>query len=82
MNINLQITFLDGTEKLVTAQAADLIAFETKFDLSVARLDKEVKLTHLLFIAYNAEKRTKATDLEFEPWIETIAGIEAKAPKK
>jgi hypothetical protein len=82
MTINLQVNYLDETEKLVVAQAADLMAFETKFDLSVARLDKEVKLTHLLYIAYHAEKRTKGTDLEFEAWIETIAGIEAKAPKK
>lgn len=82
MIINLQVNYLDGTEKLVAAQAADLMAFETKFDLSVARLDKEVKLTHLLYIAYHAEKRTKSTELEFEAWTETIAGIEAKAGKK
>lgn len=82
MNINLQVTYLDETEKLVTALAADLIAFEAKFDLSIARLDKEVRLTHLLFIAWNVEKRTKATELEFEAWTETVAGIEAQAPKK
>lgn len=82
MIINLQVNYLDGTEKLVAAQAADLMAFETKFDLSVARLDKEVKLTHLLYIAYHAEKRTKSTELEFEAWTETISGIEAKAGKK
>lgn len=82
MNINLQLTYLDGTDKPITAVAADLIAFEAKFDLSIARLDKEVKLTHLLYIAYNVEKRTKATDLDFDSWVETVAGIEAKAAKK
>lgn len=82
MNVNLQLSYLDGTDKLVTAHAADLIAFEAKFDLSIARLDKEVKLTHLLFIAYSVEKRTKATDLDFESWAETVAGIQATAAKK
>lgn len=82
MNLNLQITYLDGSDKLLTAIAADLIAFESKFDLSIARLDKEVRLTHLLFIAWSVEKRTKATELEFEAWSETVAGIEAQAPKK
>ena len=82
MNINLQVTYLDGSDKLITAIAADLIAFETKFDISIARLDKEVRLTHLLFIAWNAEKRTKSTELEFEAWTETVAGIEAQAAKK
>lgn len=82
MNLNLQITYLDGSDKLLTAIAADLIAFESKFDLSIARLDKEVRLTHLLFIAWSVEKRTKSTGLEFEAWSETVAGIEAQAPKK
>lgn len=82
MNINLQINYLDGTEKQVTAQAADLVAFETKFDLSIARLEKEIKLTHLLYIAWNIEKRTGATADEFEPWTETVSGIEALAAKK
>lgn len=82
MNINLHLTFTDGTEKDISAIAADLVAFETKFDLSIARLQNEVKLTHLLFLAHSAEKRTKATTLEFEKWTETVSSIEAIDPKK
>jgi hypothetical protein len=82
MNINLQLTYDNGTEKLISAQASDLVAFETKFDMSIARLEKEVKLTHFLFIAYSAEKRTKSTDLDFDAWVETVTQIEAKTPKK
>lgn len=82
MQINLLIKYADKTEKQVTATAADLLAFETHFDLSVAKLEKEVRLTHLLFLAWNVEKRTKATNLEFEPWVETVDGIEAKEAKK
>jgi len=82
MQINLHITFTDETEKDIQAIAADLVAFETKFDLSIARLQNEVKLTHLLFLAHSAEKRTKATELDFESWTETVEGIEATDPKK
>lgn len=82
MQINLQLTFADKTKKLVTSTVADLIAFESKFDLSVSRLDKEVKLTHLLFLAWHAEKRTKATELEFESWVETVETVEAQETKK
>ncbi len=82
MNINLHLTFTDETEKDISAIAADLVAFETKFDLSIARLQNEVKLTHLLFLAHSAEKRTKATTLEFEAWTETVSSIEAIDPKK
>lgn len=82
MQINLQITYADGNQKEVTAIAADLVAFESKYDLSIARLEKEVKLTHLLFIAWHVEQRTKATGLEFDPWVETVAGIGIAETKK
>lgn len=82
MQINLQTTFNDGTKKTISATAADLVAFEAKYDLSVARLEKEVKLTHLLFLAWNSETRNKATALEFEAWVETVSGVEAEQVKK
>jgi len=82
MQINLHVTFNDETEKTITATAADLVAFETKFDLSVAQLEKQVKLTHLLFIAHNAERRAGETKLDFEKWTETVQSIEASEAKK
>lgn len=82
MKINLRIEALDGTTKDIVAIAADLVAFETKFDLSIARLEKEIKLSHLLYIAWHIEKRTKSTPLEFEPWVETISSVGiAETPK-
>jgi hypothetical protein len=80
--INLLIQFTDGSEKTVSAIAADLIAFETRFDLSVARLESEIRLTHLFFLAYSASKRTKDTDLEFEPWTETVTMVAEADSKK
>lgn len=82
MQINLQIKFADQTDKTITATAADLIAFETEFNLSVAKLESEVRLTHLLFLAWHSEKRTKATGLEFSAWVETVEAVEAKETKK
>lgn len=82
MNINLVVKYADGTEKPVEAVAPDLVAFESKFDLSIARLEKEVKLTHLLFIGWHVEKRTGATKDEFEKWVETVAMVTAEEPKK
>lgn len=82
MNINLQLSFADGTTKVVTAGAADIVAFEQHFDLSIARLEQNVKLTHLFYLAWHSEKRTKATDKSFDQWLEDIAGIEAEQVKK
>jgi len=79
---DLRVIFTDGTDKTVTAIAADLVAFETKFDLSVARLQQEVRLTHLFFIAWHVLKRTGDTKDEFEKWVESVNIVtEAEAKK-
>lgn len=80
--INLQIIFTDGTTKTVTAVAADLIAFESRFDISVARLASEVRLTHLFFIAWNVQHRTGETSLDFEKWTETVELVTEAETKK
>jgi hypothetical protein len=79
--IQLEIVYADGTTKDVSAVAVDLMRFEAHFDMSVAGLATP-KLTHLFFLAYSVEKRTKATDLEFEPWVETIQVVREGSSKK
>ena len=79
---DLRVIFIDGTEKVVTAIAADLVAFETKFDLSVTRLQTEVRLTHLFFMAWHVLKRTGETKDTFEKWVESVNMVtEAEAKK-
>lgn len=82
MQINLQTQFTDGSTKSITAIASDLVAFEREFDLSIARLETNVKLTHLFYLAWHAEKRTKATALDFDAWLETVEGISDTDVKK
>lgn len=81
MQINLDITYKDGNTKSVSAEAIDIVAFEGKFDLSMARLDKEVRLTHLLWLAWHVEKRT-GQKIEFEKWLETVDQVAAADTKK
>lgn len=82
MNLNLELKYSNGESKSVSAIAADIVAFEGHFDLSIAQLEKNVRLTHLLYLAWHAEKRAKQTDLAFEPWIETVESIAAVDSKK
>jgi hypothetical protein len=80
--INLRIEFIDGSSVEVTAIAADLIAFESHFDLSVARLEKEIRLTHLFFLAWRVLKRTGQTKDEFEKWTESVSLVTEASAKK
>lgn len=83
MKINLRVEFNDGTSKEVTCSAADLVAFENKYDLSVTALDSQVKFTHLLFLAWTSEHRRKETVKDFDAWIQDVATVGAsdKDPK-
>jgi len=80
--INLAVVFTDDTREEVSCIAADLIAFETKFDLSIARLQQEVRFSHLAYLGYAALKRTGKTTEDFEKWATKVAGVEEIAAKK
>jgi hypothetical protein len=81
MKITLQITFLDGTVHDVLVSAADMVAFEDKFNLSIAKLD-EARISWLLFLAWHSEKRRKVTDKNYEEWIDLVETVGASEDPK
>jgi hypothetical protein len=84
MKLNLRIEFADGTHKDVLVSAADMVAFEDKFNVSIARLD-DPRIGWLLFLAWHSEQRRKQTTLEYETWLDSVESIGAtedpKVPK-
>lgn len=80
--INLRIVFVDGSEAEVTAIAADLIKFESHFNISIARLGDDVRLTYLFYLAWAVQSRTKITDRDFEEWSETVQIVTDASSKK
>ncbi len=80
--IALTVNFADGSKKTVTCIAADLIAFETKFDLSVVKLEQDLRLTHLFYLAWHATKRSGETSDDFEKWTESVAIVSQAQEKK
>jgi hypothetical protein len=79
MKINLQVEYADkpGETKEVTCLASDMVKFETHFDISIANLERDLKITHLLFLAWASEARTKATAKTFEEWVDTVLSVAA-----
>ena len=76
MQTNLHITYADGSKKTVSTTPADIVAFESKFDLSIARINDNFRMTHLYFLAWHAEHRSKQTTLEFDAWVDSIEAVE------
>ena len=81
MKLTLRIEFADGTYKDVLVSAPDMVAFEDKYDISIAKLD-DPKMGWLLFLAWHSEKRRKQTDKEFEAWLELVDAIGATEDPK
>lgn len=84
MKLNLQIEFTDKPNEIkdVVCTASDMIKLEQKFDISIASLDNNVRITHLLFLAWASETRTKATALSFDEWVETVESVAASDDQK
>jgi len=79
MQINLHIEQANNVKKTVVAKPADFIAFEKTYNLSIQSLER---LEHMAWLAWYVEKRTKATDLDFDTWVETLEDVRAEETKK
>ena len=81
MRMQLDVEYNDGSTKEVKVIMADMVRFESKFDQSIAKLGQEMKVTHLLWLAWSALTREKQISLDFDKWTETVASIGASDPK-
>lgn len=82
MKINLQITFNNGEARDIVANAADMVAFEDKYSLSVQALSTEPRMSYMFFLAWHSEKRTGGTKETFEKWLDTIEMVGAGSDPK
>jgi hypothetical protein len=76
MKLNLRVTYNASEPKEIICSAKDLVAFEEKYDRSVAKLQDEFKLTDLFYLAWHSEKRTNATKKDFDNWLDDIDSVE------
>jgi hypothetical protein len=81
MRMQLEVEFLDGTTKDVLVVMSDMVKFESEFSLSIAKLGQEMKVTHLLWLAWSSLTRQKLVTTDFDNWVETVASIGATDPK-
>jgi hypothetical protein len=84
MKLNLQIQFTDKPDEMknIVCNPSDMIKLETKYDISIASLESNIKVTHLLFLAWASETRTKATTQSFDEWVDNIESISPASDQK
>jgi hypothetical protein len=76
MKMILRVELADGFTEEIVCGARDFVAFEDKYQRSIARFEQEMKLTDLLFIAWHSMNRQKKTTKDFESWLDDVESIE------
>lgn len=69
MKMNLRVSNNDGSTADVQVSAVDLVAFEDKFDRSVAKFQDEFRLTDMYWLAWHSLKRTNPSIGDFNTWL-------------
>lgn len=79
MKIALTIVFNNGERVDTDAVFADFVAFERTWNRSVAKLEAELRLTDIAWLAWHSEKRKMRTNEPFDPqWINSIETVEIR----
>ena len=81
MRMQLEVEFVDGTKKDIKVIMSDIVKFESQYNLSIAKLGQEMKVTHLLWLAWSALTREKQVTAEFDTWLEEVSSVGAVDPK-
>lgn len=76
MRLDLRITYADGSAVDTAATTADLVAFEEDQNRSVARLEAELRLRDICWLAWHSVTRQGKTTADFHSWLESIEGVE------
>lgn len=76
MRMILRVELTDGSIENVVCGAKDFVAFEDKYQRSIARFEQEMKLTDLLFMAWHSLSRQKKTTKDFDAWLDDVEAIE------
>lgn len=83
MKLALTVKFINGETVDVDAVFPDFINFEKHRNKSVVRLESNMELTDLAWLAWHSEKRRGQTSLKFDPdWYTTVESVEVRDDPK
>jgi hypothetical protein len=77
MRFPLEVVHTDGRVEACIAEYPDLCAFEAEFDRSVLKLNSELRLTDLGFLAWHSMKRQNRHAMPFGEWSLTVSQVSA-----
>lgn len=75
----LSITYADGRVEPIDIKMSDLVHFERRFGMSFSEVEKEPRMDHILFLAWNALRRTGRETSSYDDWLDEVEDFETEA---
>jgi hypothetical protein len=75
MKLGLSVHGTDGKKRLAVVAFPDFVKYEEIHNVSMAKVEAEMKVRDLAWLAWHSEKRNKVTALDFDAWLETVEQI-------
>ena len=75
MKLALYIHAHDGGERECLAEFVDFVKYEEQHNVSMSKVEQDIKIRDLAWLAWHSEKRRGKPTLDFDKWLETIANI-------
>jgi hypothetical protein len=77
MKLPITIEYMTGEEATYVAQPPEWLKWETKTGFTIGQAQEKIGISDLMFLAYNAHKRTSAGKpiKGYEIWCETVANV-------
>lgn len=70
MKMHLRVKYDDGSTADAVVSAVDLVAFESKFDKSIAQFSQTLRMTDIYWLAWHTLHRSDKSLGTFEEWLE------------
>jgi hypothetical protein len=82
MKLGVTVHGTDGKKRLAVVVFTDFVKYEEVHNVSMARIESDIKVRDLAWLAWHCEKRNKVTALEFDLWLETVEQISIEGEER
>lgn len=76
--MKLTVERTDGSIKTHPVLPVTIVAYERNFGQGMGQFGVDMRMEHLYWLAWDAEKRTGVVVKPFDGWLEEIANVEAE----
>jgi len=79
MKLVLVVYDPQGEQRTAVAEFVDFVKYEEHHNISMSKVEQDIKVRDLAWLAWHSEKRRNKTALDFNAWLEQVSNISLDA---